>query len=223
MLRVFDTIANAYDQWYDTPKGRAIFRAELACLGSLHDTGYEGWLEVGVGTGCFAHSLGISSGIDPSPQMLAMAAGRGINTCEGCAEYLPFPAASFNGILLALTLCFIEAPEQALKECRRVLRPAGRLLVGIVPVDSPWGRAYSARAERKHTVYSAGQFRTAAHMEALARDAGFQLVHAQSTLFWKPGQAPEARPRIETGIIPEAGFLGLLFRPVPGRPGADTA
>jgi len=67
MTLAFDPMADAYDRWYDTPKGKAIFQAELKCLRSLHEKSPGRWLEVGVGTGRFACSLGIAEGIDPSP------------------------------------------------------------------------------------------------------------------------------------------------------------
>lgn len=116
-----------------------IFSTELKCLRSLSGRFHGRWLEVGVGTGRFAANLGATEGIDVSPRMLSIAAGRGIKVCEGRAEALPFPDRSFDGILMVLTLCFVAYPMQAIRECRRVLRSEGRLLLGIVPADSPLG------------------------------------------------------------------------------------
>ena len=124
MMTVFDPIARSYDQWYESEQGRAIFEVEMSCLRSLCPRCIGRWLEVGVGTGRFAAMLGIGEGIDPSPRMLDIAAAHGIKTYEGCAEALPFSDSSFDGLLLALALCFVADPEQALKECRRVLRKA---------------------------------------------------------------------------------------------------
>lgn len=45
----------------------------------------------------------------------------------------------------------------------------------------------------------------------LAEVAGFALLDAASTLFWKPGESPSTEPRIKTGIVSEGGFIGLLF------------
>jgi len=71
----FDPIADSYDQWYDTVDGRIIFESELKCLRLLYGHIDVRWLEVGVGTGRFAAKLSIAEGIDPSPQMLSIAAG----------------------------------------------------------------------------------------------------------------------------------------------------
>jgi len=226
MTSGFDPIAEPYDRWYDTSDGRAIFDAEWASLRSLGEP-FEGqWLEVGVGTGRFASRLGVAEGVDPSPAMLKIAAGRGIRTHEGTAEALPFPDRSFDGVLLALALCFVADAALALAESHRVLRPQGRLLLGVVPADNPWGEAYLEKASKGHPVYSLAQFRPAAEIVELARRAGFTLLDAASTLFWKPGEVPQTEPRVETGIVSEAGFLALLFEKSAVKPsisGSETS
>jgi len=211
LLQTFDAIAEAYDRWYDTPDGRAIFNAELIGLRPLCG-GIQGrWLEVGVGTGRFAYGLGIAEGIDPSPPMLELAAGRGIKTYEGSAEALPFADESFNGVLLALTLCFLADPPKALAECRRILRPGGKLVLGMIPANSPWGKAYERKKAEGHPVYALAHFFEASEMVALVELAGLAYQAATSTLFWAPNESSEIVPRVEPGTVPGAGFLGLLF------------
>jgi len=214
LTQVFDPIADSYDRWYDTADGQAIFRAESACLCSVCPRCEGRWVEVGVGTGRFASRLGIAEGVDPSPRMLAIATGRGIRTCVGCAEKLPFAAGVFDGVLLSLTLCFVADPGQAIGECRRVLRPDGTLLVGAIPADGPWGRHYEGKKAAGHSIYAHARFLTVHEIEALIEEAGFERLAAASTLFWSPDNPPEAEPRVEAGIASEAGFLSLLFRKV---------
>ena len=211
MTQAFDLIAETYDGWYDTSEGRAIFNAELKCLRSLCKRCQGRWLEVAVGTGRFASSLGVVRGIDPSLPMLKIAAARGIMTYAGHAENLPFPEGSFDGVLLALALCFIADSNQALKECGRILQPEGSLLLGIVPADSPWGRAYERKKAEGHPVYSLARFPDVPEILALIENTGFTSTGAASTLFWNPDGLPEIEPRVEAGISPDAGFLGLLF------------
>ena len=208
---LFDNIAAAYDRWYDSAKGQAIFNAELDCLRTVAEIGRGRWLEVGTGTGRFAAKLGIVEGIDPSPAMLAIAQKRGITVHEGYAEALPFADASFDGLLMALSLCFIADGAKALSECRRVLRPGGLLLVGIVPAESPWGRFYQAKAAAGHPAYSHARFCTAAQTIALARSAGFSFHSAAGTLFWPPDTPPPPEPCVRQEITEQAGFLSLLF------------
>jgi SAM-dependent methyltransferase len=211
MTQAFDPIAESYDRWYDSAEGRIIFKAELSCLRMLCGSCPGRWLEVGVGTGRFASSLGVGEGIDPSPRMLEIAAKRGIVTYEGRAEALPFPDGTFSGVLLAVALCFIDKAEQALRECHRVLTPNGQLLLGDIPADSSWGRAYTKKGSEGRSIYSRAKFHTFWEMLSLAERAGFALRQAAGTLFWEPGATSEHEPLIMTGIVREAGFLGLLF------------
>jgi ubiquinone/menaquinone biosynthesis C-methylase UbiE len=208
----FDEIAEIYDQWYDTPAGKAIFNAEVICLKQLGGLFKGRWLEVGVGTGRFASNLGIIEGIDPSLNMRKIAAARGIRTYAGYAESLPFPDASFDGVLIAMSLCFFKAPDQALKECSRILQPAGQLLIGEVPADTYWGESYEKKKATGHPIYSLADFRSSMEILALAGQAGFSLQNMACSLFWSPDSLPETNPRVEEGIRPGAGFLCLLLK-----------
>lgn len=172
-----------------------------------------------MGSGRFAANLGIAEGIDPSPRMVEIAVGRGVRTHQGYAEALPFPDRSLDGALLALALCFVADAEQALRECFRVLRPDGGLLLGIIPAESPWGKAYRKRAAEGHPVYAHARFRTVSETVAVAESTGFKLRDAASTLFWPPGAHPETNPRVQTGVVAEAGFVALSFT----KPGRQSA
>jgi len=83
----FDECTADYDAWFDSHHD--LYQAELAAVRSLLPTCGKG-IEIGVGTGRFAASLGIAVGVEPSPQMAEMARLRGINVIEGVAEDLPF-------------------------------------------------------------------------------------------------------------------------------------
>jgi ubiquinone/menaquinone biosynthesis C-methylase UbiE len=211
LTKTFDSNAENYDGWYDLPEGRAIFDAELKCLRLLCPAFSGRWLEVGVGSGRFASGLGIAEGLDSSSPMLEIAVKRGIKPIAGHAEDLPFSEKTFDGILVALTLCFVTDAGEALRECHRVLRSNGKLVLAIVTADSAWGLEYARRTSRADSVYAGARFRTAAETLELARSAGFTFIRAEGTLFWKPGEMPETEPRIETGISLGAGFVASLF------------
>ena len=208
---VFDPIAESYDRWYDTFEGQSIFTAEVKCLRSLCAHLQGRWLEVGVGTGRFASILRVTRGIDPSIPMLKIAAERGIMTYAGLAEDLPFQEDSFNGVLLALAFCFLADSGRALKECGRVMRPRGSLLLGVIPAHSRWGRMYERKKAEGHRVYASARFPNIPEIMALIQNTGFTFRGAASTLFWNPKERPEREPRVETGISSDAGFVGLLF------------
>lgn len=111
---------------------------ELLDLRSTDDV-----LEVGFGHGATiarvaaAVSGGRVSGVDPSPEMCAMASRRNRRAIEAgrvalrqaSAEALPFADASFDKVLLVHTVYFWPDLAPAFGEIARVLRPTGRVVV----------------------------------------------------------------------------------------------
>lgn len=206
----FDTAAAEYDAWFDSDEGRIIFAQEVACLRELMGPTTGRWREVGVGTGRFAVALGVRDGVDPAASMRALAERRGVQTIDGVGEILTYPAKCFDGVLLTTTLCFLTDPTDALRECRRVLRSNERLVVGLIPANSPWGRCYARKCAAGHRIYSAARFHAPDEVIRLAADAGFNLQEARSCLLAPPDALDRAeQPR--GGIVPEAGFVAMAF------------
>ncbi len=54
------------------------------------------------------------------------------------AEAIPYPGQSVDGILCLGVFERLDDPMQALRECRRVLKPGGRLLLGLTGIAVPW-------------------------------------------------------------------------------------
>lgn len=95
-------------------------------------------LEVGIGSGLnlpfYAASVGSVIGLDPSPNLLAMAraARRSdrlpVEFIEASAEKIPLERASVDTVVITWALCSIPDPSHALGEVHRVLKPSGHLL-----------------------------------------------------------------------------------------------
>ena len=168
------------------------------------------WLEVGVGTGRVADSLGISEGLDPSPRMLAIAAPRGIHAVRGVAEDLPYADSSLDGVVMVTTLCFLDDPVRALAECFRVLHAHGSLVVGIVPAESPWGKSYAAKGRDGHPLYSRAKFLTCKRLILMCNRVGFFLNTVVSCLLSAPGASVSSS--LHCGIDENAGFVVMRFR-----------
>lgn len=204
-----DRLAVDYDCWFDSPEGKELFQIELACVQDVTGDALGRWLEVGVGTGRFAAALGIREGLDPSEPALALARSRGIDALQGTAEQLPYAEEVFDGVLVVATLCFVADARLAMKEFRRVMKPGGRLVIGMIPADGPWGQLYAEKGRQGHPFYSTAHFHTAQEVISLAENAGFSFVRASSCLL-NPPDAPQAKaiaPRITKG----AGFVCLGF------------
>jgi demethylmenaquinone methyltransferase/2-methoxy-6-polyprenyl-1,4-benzoquinol methylase len=89
--------------------------------------------DIGGGTGNYALALRREGWepivVDRSPQMLARAAGKGLDTVEADAQRLPFGDESFDAATMISMLHHVEDPGAALAEARRVLRTDGRLVL----------------------------------------------------------------------------------------------
>jgi SAM-dependent methyltransferase len=107
-------------------------------------------LEIGPGTGFYSLPVaeklegGALAIFDVQQQMLdhvmREAAGVGVSNIEpalGDAAALPYPDAAFDGAFLVTVLGEIPDPDAALRELRRVLKPAGRLVVGELALGDP--------------------------------------------------------------------------------------
>lgn len=97
-------------------------------------------LDVACGTGVLARAASLRvgpagrvMGVDPNPGMLTLARrlAPGVEWREGQAQALPCEDQSFDAVLSQFGLMFVPAPESAMREMARVLRPGGRLAVAV--------------------------------------------------------------------------------------------
>jgi SAM-dependent methyltransferase len=158
-----------YDDWFE--RHAQAYVSELLAVRALLPYGSRG-LEIGVGTGRFAGPLAVEFGIDPAVETLDYARRRGVRVAVAVAEALPFPAGVFDYALIVTTICFVDDPEAMLHEARRVLRPDGTIVVGLVDRDSPLGQDYLAR-QAESVFYGPATFQAADEVAALLTQAGF--------------------------------------------------
>ncbi|MBI4569049.1 MAG: methyltransferase domain-containing protein [Planctomycetes bacterium] len=124
-------------------------------------------LEIGPGVGI--HALAIATALQPDgvldvldvqqemlDDLMRRAARSGLTNIvprQGDAQRLPYPDATFDAAYLISVLGEIPDAPSALRELRRVLKPAARLLIGEVLIDP--------------------DFVSLPVLRAMARDAGF--------------------------------------------------
>ena len=189
-VSVFEEAALAYDAWFD--RHRPVYESELLALKRFLPAA-GGGLEIGVGTGRFAVPLGIRIGVDPAQAMAAMARRRGIRVLQAVAEALPFSGASFRLAVLVTTLCFLKDPFAALEEAARVLKPGGRLIIGIIDQDSPLGRRYEA-SKKDSAFYREARFYAVSQVLGWLAKLPFRDLKTCQTLFKDLGEITGPEP-----------------------------
>jgi ubiquinone/menaquinone biosynthesis C-methylase UbiE len=105
-------------------------------------------VEIGAGTGLnlphYPHELADLLLVEPDAAMRTRLertlnkSGRRARLVDAPAEHLPFADASVDTVVSTFVLCTVDAPDLALSEIARVLKPAGQLLlIEHVRSDAP--------------------------------------------------------------------------------------
>lgn len=208
VLAPFNDLALEYDRWFDK-EGRAVFLTEARALAELSAELPRPWLEIGVGSGRFAQALGVDAGVDPSIKMVDLARTRGVNAIVGRGEQRLFDEESFGAVFLIATLCFLASPRSVLRETNRILVPGGRVVLGLILKESPWGQFYERKKARGHRFYRYASFYSFDEVSRLLSQTGFVVERVASTLFEKP-EGVHRIEKPEEGYSPDAGFTVIV-------------
>lgn len=181
-LLEYDRLARQYDRRWAT----YVARTTDATIRLLEPAVDERILDIGCGTGALLARLategvpGRLAGVDPSTAMLAVARKRlppGIDLQSARAEALPFADDLFNVAVSCNVFHFVPAPETALAEMRRVVRPGGRVAI------TDWCHDYlSCRLlDQWLRLTGRGHHRTyrAAELASMLESAGFTDVDSR--------------------------------------------
>ncbi len=204
----FDLLAKDYDDWFEG-EGKIIFSIESNCLRELLPRLPHPRLEIGVGTGRFAEAIGIDCGLDPSAQALAIMKNPEVNRVQAVGEKAPFINGAFGTVALITTLCFVGSCREVLNEANRVLRDDGKIVMGLILKDSPWGKLYESKKAQGHPIYQNAFFRSYNETTGLLESARFRIERVVSALFQPPGEVKDFEyPR--EGYYADAGFVVIL-------------
>ena len=99
----------------------------------------ERLLDLGGGTGRIAQHLDKARVVlcDPSAGMAREARRKGLSTCRGRAEALPFGEDVFDALLVVDAFHHFQEHQRAIEEMLRVLRPGGRIVIEEPDIRRP--------------------------------------------------------------------------------------
>jgi len=142
-------------------------------------------LDVGCGAGQFLaemRQLGWEvMGVEPDSQAVKVARGHfGLSVHEGTLEEAGFAEATFDAIAMHHVIEHVSNPIGTLKECHRVLKPGGRLIVVTPNIESLMHRVFREACSlldppRHLYLFSSHTLRTCAER------AGLRLVTLRTT------------------------------------------
>lgn len=161
-------------------------------------------LDVGCSSGAFLHAavkLGFrAEGVEPAPKAAATAQAAGLKVHQGLLQEAGYADGQFDAITLFEVIEHLQHPQDLLKECRRILRPGGILLVGTGNAGSWSMAAMGARWEYLHITKHGGHvsFFSLGSLASLAQRSGFSVaaVRTRGVRFCEKGDCAKPAYRI---------------------------
>jgi len=152
-------------------------------------------LDVGCSTGAFitvARRMGfIAEGVEPAPQAARSAQAAGLRVHQGLLEEIAFPDQAFDVVTMFEVIEHVREMTPLFRECHRILRPEGLLVIGTGNAES-WAASFMAsRWEYFHIERHGGHvsFFNPLSIRLLAERSGFQIdsLKTRSMRFYEKG------------------------------------
>jgi ubiquinone/menaquinone biosynthesis C-methylase UbiE len=171
--------------------------AELGCGPGYTAVEIAKW----IGPDGHVHALDINADFVAQARKNADAAGIGerVTAHRSDGSRLPLPDASLDRLTARNTLIYVDDPEATLRECRRVLRPTGKVhaiegdwpMMVVEPVPSPDWSALVTAASRACRTPDIGR-----KLHTFLRHAGFSAIDVQ--VVTRPDTEGRLLPMIKT-------------------------
>jgi ubiquinone/menaquinone biosynthesis C-methylase UbiE len=186
----FDKYLNEYEEWFI--EHRFVYESELEAVRHFIPVNKKG-IEIGIGTGRFALPFGIKEGVEPSASMQEFALQKGLKVYEGTAEELPLADESYDFASMVTTICFVDDIGEAFKEVKRILKPGGSFIIGLVDKNSPLGKIYEKMKER-NKFYRIATFYSVDEVKDYLGSNGFKDIEIIQTVFGELNEIKEVQP-----------------------------
>jgi ubiquinone/menaquinone biosynthesis C-methylase UbiE len=142
----------------------------------------EAILDLGCGTGRYSGALAEHFGaavtaVDPSEKMLAESRRKNapnVTCLQGHGEQLPLGDGSVDMVFMSMVFHHFADPGQVARECHRVLRPGGVVVLRGASTDQIAGYPYLPFFPRTEQLIR-GSIRSVEAMQAPFRAAGFEV------------------------------------------------
>ncbi len=194
---IFDKIVEAYEKWFK--RNDKLLESELNAVKQVLPTSGKG-IEIGVGTGIFASKLGIRDGVEPSPQMAAIARDRGVHVYEGEAEKLPIDNESYQFAVMITIDCYLGDVSKAFSEVRRILVKDGIFIIAFLDLATTLGQYYEEN-KHLHESYKDANFHTAEEIIKLLEDTGFLILEKKQTIYSLENTLQEVKNGVGEGLF----------------------
>ena len=156
-------------------------------------------IDIGCSRGQFvqaASDMGFQAeGVEPAPNIAATARAAGLKVHQGLLEELHFPAGSFDAAALFEVMEHLREPRTLLRECHRILKPGGVLVISTGNAASWTAAVMGSRWDYFDMAKDGGHisFFSPASVRRLAASCGYAVARIETArvkFHEKTGTAP---------------------------------
>lgn len=189
----FDKYLYDYEKWFkDNPY---VYGSEIEAVRHFVPIGKKG-IEIGIGTGRFAIPFGINEGVEPSVSMKNYSLRLGLKVYDGTAEELPINNEMYDFALMVTTICFVDDVNASFREVRRILKPGGTFIIGLVDKNTALGKEYE-KIKSQNKFYRDATFYSTDEVQNLLLNNKFNDIEIVQTVFGELSEIKKTQAFLE--------------------------